>query len=108
MIQGLKVTIPGEVVASLLKKKAEYHHRRSKEYQQTFDTLVGALGPLKDENAPKMSSMRDPRQEAEAGVERHSKNARENEFLSEYVNTKEEYLLDANDLHRLGVLESRY
>ena len=108
MIQGLKVTVPGAEVQRLLRERAAYHRTRKSEYQGTYDSLVKALGPLTDEAAPKMSSMRDPRQEAENGIERHDAKAKENDFLAQFVDTTEQFLLATDDLHKLGVIESRY
>jgi hypothetical protein len=109
MIEGLKITVPGSEVAALLTKKAEYHRTRAAEYRKTFETLVAVMGGITKEDAPKMStSQQDPRENAKSGMERHEKHARENDFMSKYVNTEEMFLLATEDLHRLGVLESRF
>jgi hypothetical protein len=109
VIEGLKLYVLGTEVKALLEKKAGHHRKRASEYQQTYETLVAALGPITEEDAPKMSSMsRDPRKEQQEGMERHTNNAIEDEFLAAHIVTTQAYLLETNDLHRLGVLNHRY
>jgi hypothetical protein len=109
VIEGLRLRVPGTEVKSLLEKKAAYHRDRAADYKKTYDTLVSVLGPIKDEDMPKMSSMgADDRSKAQDGHQRHSANAAEDEFLAAHIVEGAAYQLDATDLHRLGVLKSRY
>lgn len=109
VIEGLTLHVPGTEVKDLLNKKAAYHRGRAADYQKTYDTLVAVLGPVDEEDMPKMSSMgENDRTKAKNGIERHTNNAIEDEFLAAHIVTDAAYRLDTNDLQRLGVLKSRY
>lgn len=109
MIEGLKVTVPGTEVKRLLEERVAYHEARAKDYEKTWETLSVAMESVKQENAPKMSSMnQDPVAQAKSGMDRHTAKAQENAFMAQFVNTSERFLLAVEDLHRLGVVESRY
>jgi hypothetical protein len=109
VIEGLKLFVPGTEVKSLLEKKAAHHRRRAADYQKTYDTLVSVLGPINEEDLPKMSSMgADDRSKSKEGIQRHTTNAIEDEFLAAHIVVERPYLLETTDLHRLGVLKIRY
>jgi hypothetical protein len=109
MIEGLRVTVPGTEVKALLEERAKYHSQRSSDYRRTWETLSAAMGSLQEEDMPKMSSMNnDPVAQAKAGIERHTAKEKENTFMAKFVKTEEDFLLGTEDLHRLGVIESRY
>lgn len=109
VIEGLLLQVPGSEVKELLQKKASYHRGRAADYQKTYDTLVAVLGPIKDEDMPKMSSYgSDDRSKSKEGIERHTAKAEEDEFLATHIVVGAMYQLDTNDLTRLGVVKSRY
>lgn len=108
MIEGLKVTVPGTEVQRLLNKQVEHYREKSERYRKTWEALSASIGTLAVEEVPKFSSSRDPRDDAKAGMERNEGKAQESEFLAKWVNTSETFLLDKDDLYRLGVIETRY
>ena len=110
IVEGLKLFVPGGEVKILLDKKAAYHRDRAAKYQQTYDKLVEILGPLTEEDLPKLSSSGggDDRSKSKDGAERHTNNAVEDEFMSAHIDVSGIYELDTTDLHRLGVLKNRY
>jgi hypothetical protein len=107
MIEGLKITVPGGEVQKLLRIRAAYHQGRAQQYRQTWETMAQAMKGITREDAPKMpsSGSTDPVENARLGMERHERKGREYEFMATYVKVSEEFLLDTNDLHRLGVLD---
>lgn len=109
VIDGLLLHVPGSEVKELLEKKAVYHRGRAADYQKTYDTLVAVLGPIKEEDMPKLSSYgSDDRSKSKEGIERHTLKAQEDEFLAAHIVVGAVYKLDTNDLQRLGVLKNRY
>lgn len=110
MIEGLKITVPGTEVQRLLSERANYYRSKAERYRKTWEALQATMGALDvEEEAPKLSSMnRDPREEAKNGMERNEGKAQESEFLAKWIDTSAVFLLDKDDLYRLGVVESRY
>lgn len=109
MIEGLHVTVPGTEVQRLMQERAKYHEQRSADYRRTYETLAAAMEQVEEQDMPKLSSLNsDPVKQAESGMKRHAAKAKENAFMALFIDTSERFLLDVNDLERLGVIESRY
>ena len=109
MIEGLHLTVPGTEVQRLLIERSAYHEQRAADYRKTFETLATAMQSVEEQDMPKLSSLNsDPVKQAESGMKRHTAKAKENAFMARFVDTSERFLLDINDLERLGVVESRY
>jgi hypothetical protein len=103
------VTVPGTEVQRLLMERSTYHEQRSAEYRRTFETLSTAMENVDRDDMPKLSSLNsDPVSQAQSGMKRHAAKAKENAFMARFVDTSERFLLDINDLARLGVVEDRY
>jgi hypothetical protein len=107
MINGLCVTIPGSEVATKMRERALYHLKRMREYQDTAATLE-KVGLMEKDSQVRSSSYNDPLRDARDGITRHERKAREFEYMAQWVDLGETYLLDTNDLTKLGVLSSAY
>jgi hypothetical protein len=95
-------------VQRLLTERAKHYREKSEKYRKTWEALSASIGTLEEEEVPKFSSSRDPRDDAKAGMERNEGKAQESEFLAKWIDTSAIFLLDKDDLYRLGVVESRY
>ena len=99
MIEGLKVTISGEELHKLCLSRAEYHAKRAKDYEATLATLESL-------NVPNTSNR--PGDDAKNKIEHHKSLAAELEFIGRHIAMEERFLLDASDLHKLGIAYSGY
>ena len=102
MITGLKVTVPGKRVLELIQARGSYHHAQAAKYLKQKNNL----NDLESETIGKMSN--DPRASFQASADKHTADARELAFIAEYLDTSETYLLDRNDLNKLGIVASAY
>jgi hypothetical protein len=104
MIEGLKVTITGTELVELCLKHAVFHHDRVAFYETQKHAL-----PEIDENVPEFSNVsKAPQQMMADRIKHHQTEAAELRFYAKYIKAGEEYLLDRNDLAKLGIVTNRY
>lgn len=108
MIEGLKITIPGAEVAGLMEKRAEHHDARAVHYKAQVDLLTTAGLTEEEGNAKFSSASRNPLTDAKESLQKHLNSAKEFRFMAKWIDKTESFMLDNSDLHRLGVLSSRY
>lgn len=100
VIQGLKVTVPGEKVADLIEARIKHHRERAAFYAEKVTALegVGDLNEGKSSVIAPADQMRQKKQE-------HEREATELQFMRDHLKLTEEYLLDRTDLNRLGIVQ---
>lgn len=102
MIEGLKVTVAGTELKELCHARAKHHEEREKVY----------LDQLKRMDEAKIEGMNysggDPRQALEDKATEHKEQSGEMQFIAEHLNTSETYILDHQDLAKLGIRRSGY
>lgn len=102
MIEGLKITIGGDELKGLCLKRAEHHQERAKVYSQQIVSMENA-------NVEGMNySGGDPRRALAEKRDQHENESSEMQFISEHLQTNEQYLLDSTALIKLGITKSRY
>lgn len=102
MILGIKITIPGKELHSLLWERAEYHMKR-------MDAYAEQIKSMKDNKIEGMTySGGDPIKVLKDKHDQHSNQERELKFIAKYLDTNETYMLDDNDLRKLGIISNRY
>lgn len=106
-IEGFKISIPGGEVKRLLVAKAAYHRSRMAHHQEKLAKFSDLMNEEKEQDRMS-SSTRDPREHHRDRLKHHTDRAKEDDFLAQFVNVEAMFLLDTSDLHRLGVLSSRY
>ena len=102
MIEGIKVTITGTELRDLCLARAEHHVNRQNAYTQQLESMkFNQIEGMSYTNGDPIKSLEDKRLEhANAGAEML--------FISKHLKPDEEYLLDRNDLFRLGITKSKY
>jgi hypothetical protein len=96
MIEGLKVKMPGTVVAALAQTRADYHNAKVQHYNDAKASVHIAVGT----NA---RGSYDPEGQLEAKSQEHQGQAQYFAIMAEHVVRSEDYLLDKNELaHLLG------
>lgn len=102
MIEGLKVTIKGAELRELCLKRAEHHRQRAKVYaDQTASMEANEIEGMHYSGGDPMRQLQD-RQDL------HESEAGELLFIGEHLNLAEEYLLERNDLQKLGICKGRF
>lgn len=102
MIEGLKLIVPGSDLIELCKSEAAKKLASADNIQKILDTVgtevaagnVNSNTTVNDNGKERMKSMRGE--------------AAELLFHSKYIVADEKYLLERQDLHRLGVVKSAY
>lgn len=98
MVEGLKVTVKGGELIELCFKRAEYHRKRVAAYAKGEKAL--------DEN--ELEGMNysggDPKRALAERKKKHDDEAAEMEFIAGHLLPDDDYLLDRNDLMRLGIV----
>lgn len=110
MIEGLKVTVSGTELRELCHARAEHHRNRAAQY----DKKLAVLEPDdSDSEAGKMaglmgSTTANPAKQLQERRNEHVQQAEELTFIAKHLDTDERYLLDREDLQRIGVVAGRY
>ena len=100
MIEGLKVTIQGRELKNLCLRRAEHHRERAATYQEQLANLESAeIEGMNYTGGDPKKALRDKK-------DQHRADAQEIEFIGEHVNEQEVYLLERDDLRRIGVVRS--
>lgn len=102
MIEGLKVTVPGSEVHTLVNARAKYHRDRAAAYR----SKLTAFDDVDEEAMTKLSN--DPATTLRQKAESHENSAEELEFVAKWLNIGEKYLLSSADLRMLGVVKSHW
>jgi hypothetical protein len=102
MIEGLKVTIAGTELRDLCETRSKYHLNRVQGYKTKLEQVKGL-----DLSGSGKSSV-DPTEEIENKIREHDLSAAELQFIADHLDTHESYLLDRNDLYKLGVTSRSY
>lgn len=102
MIEGLKVTINGAELVKLCEQRAEHHRQRAATYESQREQFeanqIEGMG----------YSNGDPRRTMQEKASEHANDAAELEFIAKHLDPAERYLLDRNDLHKIGVCKRGY
>lgn len=97
MIEGLKVTVAGTELRELCIKRAEHHRERSKVY-------AGQIVSMEQNEIEGMNySNGDPKQTLGDKKREHDAEASELDFIAEHLQPTEQYLLNSDALHKLGI-----
>ena len=99
MIQGLKVTLTGDKLAVLCTKRAEYHQGRERVYAEQVENMRKAHVEGMNYTGG------DPKAALQAKAQEHANEASAMAFIAENLDRSESYLLDNQDLHRLGIVQ---
>lgn len=100
MIEGLKVTVGAEELAALARKQANYHRTRYQFYATKAEAMKGVPG-----NGPGYSGS-DPHEQMVVKMKEHENAAMELDFTADHLKPNEEYLLEQQDLARLGIVRN--
>jgi len=103
MIEGLKVTVLGSEVAELAIGHAAYHRERAEAYSAQAVKMEGI-----EIEPSKFTSGGDPCEQLKSKKKGHEGAAQELDFIAAHLKLAEEYLLDVHDMHKLGIVKSRY
>lgn len=102
MIEGLKVTVSGVELAKLCVDRAKHHLERAEKYQLQITSM----------NADRIEGMSytngDPVKTLEDRKSTHESEAFELDFIARHIVESETYLLQREDLVKLGITKSRY
>jgi hypothetical protein len=102
MIEGLKVTVVGTEMRELCVRAADYHAERVRVYDQQ-------LASMQDSNieAANMTGG-DPMRALTERKSGHQNKEHEMRFVAAHIDLGEQYLLDWDALHKLGIVKDRY
>jgi N12 class adenine-specific DNA methylase len=99
MIEGLKVFVKADELKQLCIARADHHKGRAEHYRSQLPTLDALNNPN--------SSMR-PGEAARAKIVEHEANEAELRFVAEHLDKNETYMLNRDDLGRLGIVRNRW
>ena|SRR5208282_3167737 len=99
-IEGLKISIPGTVVLSLVQARVTDRRHRADLYDQQIKTLGEA-------DIDMGTASNDVKARAVENAKTCRKEADEFEFTAKYIDIKETFILGQYDLIRLGVVKDR-
>jgi len=99
MIEGLLVTISGSELRALCIKHALHHRERAKIYASQNTSLE----ENKIEISDAMAFGSDPKRALKAKREWHESEADELDFIAAHLMHGEQYLLDRDDLAKIGI-----
>lgn len=103
MIEGLKVTIEADELKTLCEARAKFHDERARFYEQQKEAL-----PDIDAAVPTFSNVsKRPQDMMEERILSHKAESAELRFIAAHLKC-DSYLLDRNDLHRLGIVARTY
>lgn len=103
MIEGLKVTVQGKELKDLANTRAAHHEERASVYA----AQIGSMEAARVEPVAGMSSG-DPVAALKVKHAQHEADGRELRFIASHLNVSEVYLLNRDDLSRLGIVTSRW
>ena len=102
MIEGLKVTVLGTELKQLCLQRAAHHSQRAASYENQIKSLEEAkVGNMKYSGGDPVKTLKDKQFEHLAGVAELS-------FIADHLRLEEWYLLDRQDLAKLGISKSYY
>jgi hypothetical protein len=102
MTEGLKVTIKGAELRELCLKRVEHHSQRALVY-------VDQVASMEANEIEGMNySGGDPKRQLLERREHHEAEASELQFIGDHLNITEDYLLDRDDLRKLGICKGRH
>lgn len=94
MIEGIKITIAGAELKDLCAKQAREHHDKAVHYQENLKTVQ----EMSDRNSSFNAA-----EQVERKISTHSIQAAELQFIADHLDINEIFLLDTNDLVKLGI-----
>lgn len=104
VIEGLKVTLPADKLVELCKKQAEYHGIRAQAHAKQIEMLKqNDIADTSNSN----SSGRSVIENHESRKLGHESEQAELLFIADHLSPAH-YLLDANDLVKLGIRKRAY
>ena len=102
MIEGLKVTINGPELVKLCTDRATHHENRAATYARQIDSMKeDAVEGMQYTNG-------DPVKNLEGRMSHHQRESSELTFIAKHIDKSEQYLLERQDLEKLGICKSRY
>jgi hypothetical protein len=108
MIEGLKVTVAGTELRDLCAKRADYHRTRAAAYSKKI-AAFGKGDDGDDESESQLhalmsSTTANPAKQLTERHRQHIAAAEELEFTAAHIDASERYLLERDDLMRIGVI----
>lgn len=97
MIEGLKVTVEATELRALCIARGQYHMDRSAVYENQLKNMEQA------EIEGMNYSNGDPKKVMREKIDDHIAQANELEFIADHLKEGEEYLLERDDLVKLGI-----
>ena len=101
MIEGLKVTIKGTELQKLCRERAAYHEGRVTIYMKQLSDMDRA--EIESTNL----SGGDPKRALKDKQNDHECQISELRFIADHLIATEEYLLDREDLEKIGIVKRR-
>ena len=103
MIEGLKVTVGAEELRGLCVVRAKHHRERAQAYGEQVASFDAAQLETRSQYTGK-----NPREALRDKQRDHLDDAGELDFIGAHLKTGEEYLLDREDLRKLGIAKDRW
>jgi hypothetical protein len=102
MIEGLKPTVSGVKLRDICLSRAAHHIDRSKKYDEQLQSMERAeIEGMNYTNG-------DPKQALRQKRDMHIADSEEMVFLAENLDVSETYILDSDDLSKLGICRRGY
>ena len=102
MIEGLKVTVDGKELVTLCKDRVRHHLERARTYQEQIVSMKqAAIEGMAYTNGDPIRALEEKRVQ-------HESEAAEMQFISDHIDAAQTYLLNREDLVKLGITKSRY
>ena len=103
MIEGLKVMVEGKELAELCWERSTWHIERAQLYRnQALSIEQNQLEGMANTSAG------NPIEQLKDKARSHESDAAEMKFIAEHIVSSETYLLERDDLVKLGITKSRY
>ncbi len=103
MIQGLKVTVNTEELRELCAARAEHHRERAQAYAEQVASFEAAQLETRSNFTGK-----NPREALRDKQREHLDNANELDFIGTHLKVGEEYMLEREDLRKIGIAKERW
>ena len=103
MIQGLKVTVSTDELRGLCAARANHHRERAQAYGEQFASFEAAQRETRSNFTGK-----NPREALRDKQREHLDNANEMNFIGMHLKEGEEYMLEREDLGKLGIAKERW
>ena len=102
MIEGLKPKVIGSKLQQICLDRSMHHCNRADKYAEQLRSMeANEIDGMAYTNGDPKRALRDKR-------DQHIADAAEMVFLAEHIDANETYILDVNDLTKLGICRSRY